>query len=107
MSKGIEALENLLDFKPETLDQSHDLLRLAGVVLAQLTLLQVLTDPMASSRDKVSASRILLDIKEPPEAIAERLRRSPFAHLSTEELKELIEKAVNSKTSLRKVLETD
>jgi len=77
----------------DSVDKAHEYLKLLGVVMAQITLLDVLSSPETSAREKVAASRILLEtVKEPPEVIAERLQRSPFAHLSMEELRALAEK---------------
>lgn len=92
MTQALDALTSVLNLSPQGIDETHDYLRLLGIVLGQLALLEVVCDPKAEAKDKVSAARILTSIKESPEAIAERLRRSPFTGMSMEDLKELVGK---------------
>jgi len=86
------ALASLLEggLKAESIDEVHDLLKLMGVVLGQLALLEIVIDRDADEKARVSAARILTSIKEDPEHIAERLRRSPFAALTVEQLEAII-----------------
>lgn len=90
---AVEELTGLLGsgFKPEGLDQVHDTLKLLGIVLGQMALLEIITDKEAEDSDRVSAARLLLSTRESPEAIAERLRKSTFARLNTEELTSMIQ----------------
>ena len=88
---------------PQSLDQTHDLLKLLGIVLAQIALLTVVTDPEAEAAPKVSAARALLDLHESPESIAERLRRSPFQALTASELQSIVDK-VRSGATIQDVL---
>jgi hypothetical protein len=91
---AVETLSDLVNsgFQPGKLDEYHDLLKLLGVVLAQVALLDVVSNPVTESKDRVSAARVLLNFtKESPENIAERLRRSPFAELTIEQLQTIVE----------------
>lgn len=92
------------DLRPETLDQIHDTLKLIGVVLGQMALLEVATDPKAEAAPKVSAARALMNIGEPPERIAERLRKSMFSRLSVAELGAMIEKVKKGESNLKDLL---
>lgn len=98
-----EALKSLVDigFTPEGLDQEYDVLRLLGMVMAQVALLDVITDPKAKSADRVAAARILSDAKESPEAIVQRLRESSFARLNTAELTRMIQEVREGKETVK------
>lgn len=103
---AIDHLTSVLGLRPENLEQKHSLLKLLGIVLSQLTLLEILTNPESAPKDKIQASRLLLSTDESPEVIAERLRSSPFADLSLEELHQLTEyisKGVDLDTALRDI----
>jgi len=76
---------------PQQIDQLHDTLRLLGVVLGQMALLDVVTDPNAKDAPKVAAARALMDLKEKPEHIAERLKAAPFAGLTLEEIQDILQ----------------
>ena len=86
------ALEALLTsgFRPDRLDQLNDTFRLLGVVMGNLALLRVVTDPRADEKAVVSAARALIAVKEDPETIAERLRASSLSGLSVEQLQGII-----------------
>lgn len=94
-----EALEALLSagFKPERLDQLHDTLKLVGIVLGQLALLRVITNPFADEKAVVSAARALVATRESPDKIAERLRASSLSDLSVPELQAIIRQVETSK----------
>ena len=81
-------------FHPEKLDQQHDYLRLLGIVLGQIALLEVATMRITGKGDaaaKVAAARALMNTKEAPDTIAERLRRSAFADLNPEQLECIVQ----------------
>ena len=78
--------------KPERLDQVHDTLKLLGVVLGQMALLEIATDSTVEAAPRVSAARALMKIDESPEAIAERLRKSAFVGLTVSQLKIMVER---------------
>lgn len=90
---AVETLTGLLGegFKPEGQGQVYDTLRLLGLVLAQMALLEIITSKEAEDSDRVAAARLLLNTKESPEGIADRLRKSSFAGLKTEELANMIQ----------------
>lgn len=79
-------------FVPQSLDQLHEYLKLLGIVVGQFTLLEMATSS-TDAKARVAAARALLSNKERPEDVAERLRRSPFAHLSAEQLHAIIKEA--------------
>lgn len=106
-TEATQVLTDLLGdkFSPDRLDQAHDLLKLLGIVLGQMALLEIVTDRGADEKARVSAARALMSVKEDPETIAERLRRSVFADLTTENLHEMFEKARKEENGLDKLLE--
>jgi hypothetical protein len=87
-----QALTKVLEsgIAPEKLDQVYDLLKLMGLVLGHSTLLAVATDVTAEAAARVSAARALINIKEDPQVIGERIRRSTFADLSVDKLKSIV-----------------
>jgi hypothetical protein len=93
---AIGALESLVQDRVQArqLDEQHDTMRLMGIVLSLQALLDVVTQPTTekNAAAKVSAAKILLATKETPETIAERLRRSPLAGLTTQQLQAIVEK---------------
>lgn len=97
-----EILTGLLKdgFKPERLDQVHDTLKLLGVVLGQMALLEIATDKGADTAPRVSAARALMKIDESPEAIAERLQKSAFVGLTVEQLRIMVEKIGKGETDI-------
>ena len=97
-----QLLSSLLSsgFKPEKIDELHDFLKLLGVVIGQVTLLTVATSSLAEAAPRVSAAKALLDIKETPESLAERLRHSQFAHLTVANLETLVSKIREGDTDI-------
>lgn len=100
------ALAELLEkgFAPNRLDELYDTLKLLGVVLGQLALLDVIADPTAEAAAKVSAARALTSLKESPESISERLRRSPFSHLTAEQLAAIVQEVKQGNTDLQALI---
>lgn len=92
------------DLRPEGLDQIHDTLKLIGVVLGQMALLEVVTNPAIEAAPRVAAARALMKIDEAPERIAERLRKSMFSRLSVAELGAMIEKVKKGETNLKDLI---
>lgn len=90
---------------PETLDQVYDMLKLMGLVLGHSALLGVATDPAAEATARVSAARALINVKEDPQAIGERLRRSAFAGLSVDKLRTMIRQLEAGERDLTSLLE--
>src|SRR5262245_49866510 len=82
------------------IDQVYDLLKLMGLVLGHSALLAVATDPAAEAKDRVAAAKSLVNIKENPEEIAERLQRSKLAGLSVDELKTIVRKLESGERNL-------
>jgi len=106
-TNSIDELTSLIgdDFRPESLDQIHDTLRLIGVVLGQMTLLEIATSPAAEAAPRVAAARALMKLDEAPERIAERLRKSVFSRLSVAELGAMIDKVKKGETNLKDLIE--
>lgn len=93
------------NFQPELLDQVHDTLKLVGVVLGQMALIDVVNNPLAKPEARVTAAKALMQIDEAPERIAERLRKSVFSRLSVQELGAMIEKVKKGETNLKDLIE--
>jgi hypothetical protein len=99
-TQAVVSLEKLLQsgIDASKLDQAYDALKLMGLVLGHITLLEVANDREADEGARVSAARALTSIKEPPEAIAERIRTSSFKDLSVDELKAMLEKLIQGQS---------
>ena len=106
---AVSSLESALDTTPEGLSASHDFLRLLGIVVGQVTLLDIATSPTADPAPRVAAARALTSIKEDPEQIAERLRSSQFKDLNTKDLHDVvasIREGNDPKAALQKVIDS-
>lgn len=81
------------------LDVTFDQLKLLGAVVGMVTLLQTAA---YSSDDKarVSASKILIDLKEDPAEIVERLRAAPFHDLTMKGIEHVIEEMSTGRTDM-------
>ena len=82
--------KDLEELEPEILAIAFDRLQLVGLVLAQIALIEVVADPHANDNSKVQAARGLTNLGVDPNILAERLRASPLANKSPEELRELV-----------------
>lgn len=86
-----EALAATLQGAPvEDLSDLYDQLKLLGVVVGQIALLEAATSG-GDMKAKVSAARALASLKENPAEIAERLKASPFARLSSADLRKVVD----------------
>lgn len=101
---AVDQLASLMTegFQPKRLDEMYDLLKLLGVVLGYIALLEEAVDGL-DPKSRVSAARALVSLKEDPESIAERLRRSPFADLNVEQLQAIVHKVKSGETDLAKI----
>jgi len=105
---AIESLTDLVTkgYEPGKLDEYHDLLKLLGIVIAQVALLDVASNVITEPKDRVSAARALLNFaKESPEAIAERLRRSPFADLNIDDLRAIVDEVKKGKSDMHAIIQ--
>jgi hypothetical protein len=104
-SAAIEELSSLVKegFKPQSLDQLYDWFKLLGVVFGYITLLDAAVN--GSDKERVPAARTLVNLKEDPESIAERLKRSPFANLSIHQLEAIIQRMKSGETDMDKIIE--
>jgi hypothetical protein len=73
------------------LDLLQDRLRLVGLILGQLALLEVVNDTDAPATARVQSAKTLTDMGGDPQTIIERLRSSTFLDKSPEELKQLVQ----------------
>jgi len=83
-------LATLQHSAPEDLSSVYEQLKLLGVVIGQIALLDAATSS-GDMKAKVSAARALAGLKESPAEIAERLKAGPFAKLSTRDLRGIVE----------------
>jgi hypothetical protein len=103
VSAANEMLENVLDFPTaENLSSSYDLLKLIGLVVGHITLLQAAVGP--DPKAAVAAARALVSLKEDPDSVAERLKAGPFASLTTEDLRRVVNE-LSDGSNPRQVLE--
>jgi hypothetical protein len=72
------------------LDYTFDQLKLVGAVVGLKKLLETVVDPETDEKTRVSAAKVLVDIKEDPERIIERLRAAPYVEVTVEELEHMI-----------------
>ena len=92
---------------PARLDEVHDLLKLLGMVIGQITLLSIATNASSDPKTlaaKVAAARALVNLKESPDDIADRLRRSPFADLTTVQLEAIVAEVKKGNTDLGAII---
>jgi hypothetical protein len=81
------------------LDVTYDQLRLMGAVVGQIALLQI----AAFSNDekaRASAAKTLVDLKEDPAKLVERLRAAPFADFSPKQLEYVVDQLHLGRTDL-------
>lgn len=95
--KALEAVDSFNrlifgDLSIERIDQTHDLLRLMGIILAQMALLEVLNNPLSAATARVAAAKQLLSTGEDPASIAERLRTSPLSGLTYEQIQQILDR---------------
>ena len=90
VASPFDAIEDLIRTSPETLGDSYDFLRLLGAVVGRIALLDVATNS-TDSKAVAAAARVLVDLKESPDVIADRLRSSQFSKLSMTDLQSLTE----------------
>ena len=103
---AVRALTDVLEsgLSPQSLDQVYDLLKLMGIVLGHATLLEIATNPAAKHQDRVSAAKVLALVKDNPEEIAERLKRSQYSSLSVDELRAIVRKLESGERDLTSLL---
>lgn len=88
--------EHLEEVSPEQLYLVFDRLRLIGMILGQLGLLEVVLDPDAGATAKATAARALTQLGEEPQTIVDRLKSSPLASKSPDELRALLQEAADA-----------
>lgn len=86
------------------LDFLYDQLRLVGAVMALRTLLDVVTFG-EHEPSRVAAAKMLMDLKEDPAALAERLKSAPFADLTVAQLEHVVDRLGGGETDLQKLIE--
>src|SRR6266700_2835776 len=89
-------------FEPKRLDELYDFMKLLGVVLGYQALLNAATS--GTDKERVPAARALINLKEDPEAISERLRRSPLADLSLEQLRSIVQELGKGRTDVAAIV---
>src|SRR2546429_499172 len=102
---AIDELSSLLaqGFQPKKLDELLDFMKLLGVVLGYQSLLEAATS--GTEKERVPAARALINLKEDPESIAERLRRSPFAELTLDQLRGIVRGLGDGRTDIDALIE--
>lgn len=95
----------LLELEPTSLGTLHEKLKLMGVVLGQLALIEVVCDPDAGATAKATAGKVLTQLAGDPHTIAERIKASEFADKSPEDLRAMIERLKSGETSLDQLIE--
>lgn len=103
---GAHTLVDVLEsgLTPQTLDQVYDVLKLMGIVLGHATLLEVATNSAAKDTDRVNAAKVLATVKDSPEDIAERLKRSQYASLSVDQLRSIVRQLESGERDLTSLL---
>lgn len=75
---------------PEGLESIFDSQRLIGVVLAQMSLLDIMVNSASGEERRKAAYQFLRSVDEDPERIADRLRASAFQDMSLEQLEDIV-----------------
>lgn len=89
------------------LDYTFDQLKLVGAVIGLKKLLETVVDPETDEKTRVSAAKVLVDIKEDPERIIERLRAAPYVAVTVEELEHMIKTGAFEKPETLQLTEGD
>lgn len=93
LSGAVPAFDQLLreGFEPKNLGELYDTLKLMGVIVGYFALLDT-ASRAGDDKARVTAARALTSLKEDPEQIAERLRRSQFAEFSLQDLNTAVQR---------------
>lgn len=84
------------------LDVTFDQLKLLGAVVGMVTLLQVAaTSP--DDKARASAAKVLVDMKEDPATVVERLRAAPFNDLTMKGLQYVIDQMAEGRTDMEPI----
>ena len=84
------------------LDVTFDQMKLLGAVVGMVTLLQI----AAYSNDdkaRASAAKVLIDLKEEPAEIVERLKAAPFNDLNMKGLEFIIDQMAEGRTDMQEM----
>lgn len=84
------------------IDTTYDQLRLIGAIIGLVTLLQTATYS-ADDKARIAAAKTLVDIKEDPADIVERLRAAPFAKFSINALEYVVQQLSAGRTNLQDI----
>lgn len=84
------------------LDITYDELRLMGSLIGLVTLLQVATYSQ-DEKARTSAAKSLIDLKEDPADIVERLKSAPFGNLSIKSLEYVVKELSDGRTDLEEI----
>ncbi len=86
------------------LDVTFDQLKLLGAVIGMVTLLQIAAYS-SDDKAKASAAKVLVDLKEDPAEIVDRLRAAPFHDLTMKGIKYVIDQMSLGRTDMEEMYE--
>jgi hypothetical protein len=86
------------------MDFLYDQLRLVGSVMGLRALVEVVTFGDNESA-RVSAAKMLMDLREDPQDIVDRLKAAPFADLSMDQLEHVLDRFGGGETDLKKLID--
>lgn len=86
------------------MDFLYDQLRLVGAVLSLRALVEVLISG-ENENAKVTAARLLMDLKESPQDVVDRLKSAPFAELSMNQLEHVMDRFGGGEMDLMKLID--
>jgi len=87
------------------MDFLYDQLRLVGAVMGLRALVEVVTFGENESA-RVSAAKMLMELKEDPQDIVDRLKAAPFSDLSMPQLEHVLDRLTGGgETDLKKLID--
>ena len=104
--KAPDALQELVEqgLGLNRMDFLYDQLRLVGAVMGLRALVEVVTFGDNESA-RVSAAKMLMDLKEDPQDIVDRLKAAPFADLNMDQLEHVLDRFGGGEADLQKLID--
>ena len=109
LDKALGAPDKLKELVAEGLalnrmDFLYDQLRLVGAVMGLRALVETVTFSDNDSA-RVAAARLLMDLKEDPADLVERLKAAPFSDLTMDQLEHVVDRLTGGETDLSSLIE--
>jgi hypothetical protein len=94
-----------MELEPRDLLDLNERLKLVGLILGRLALLEVVTDSSTGAGPKATAGKALTTLGEDPRALLERMKGSTFSENTPDELRQLIKDLKEGRADITDLLE--